>query len=239
MVELQTAMWFTNLAVPSYVGQVAVNARFFQKHGVPPAAAVSSGVLTSAASFITQVVLVLICLPLARNAISLSDMNTSSGGGRNYSWVLWLVIGAAVVSAVVFFVPKLRRLVSKPIHEAWANFAGIAHMPRKIAMLFGGNLGSQLLFACCLGSALLAFGYRESLPVLIVVNNFASVLAGVAPVPGGMGVAEAGLVAGLTAAGVPSNIAVPAVVIHRIATFWITPIPGYIFFRKLTKSGQL
>ena len=73
--------------------------------------------------------------------------------------------------------------------------------------LFGGNVLSQLLFALTLQCALLAYG--ESLPImeLVVINTFASLIGGVAPVPGGMGVIEAGLIAGFTAAGVPETSA--------------------------------
>ena len=41
--------------------------------------------------------------------------------------------------------------------------------------------------------------------MLIVINSSASTVANLAPVPGGMGVAEAGLVAGLTAAGIDNS----------------------------------
>lgn len=74
--------------------------------------------------------------------------------------------------------------------------------------LVGGNLGSQLLYALCLGACLHAFGETLPLASLILVNSAASLLNGLSPVPGGLGVVEAGLVAGLTAAGIPADIAV-------------------------------
>jgi uncharacterized membrane protein YbhN (UPF0104 family) len=58
-------------------------------------------------------------------------------------------------------------------------------------------------------------------------------------VPGNLGAAEAALVAGLTAAGVPTAIAVPATLTHRLATAWVTPIPGWFALRSLEHHDQI
>ena len=72
-------------------------------------------------------------------------------------------------------------------------------------MIFGGNLCTQLAFALVLGAALRAYGVSLPLADLVVINSLASLLGGVAPVPGGMGVTEAGLIAGMTAARRPAT----------------------------------
>jgi uncharacterized protein (TIRG00374 family) len=91
-----------------------------------------------------------------------------------------------------------------------------------------------VLYALCLGCCLRAYGDHLSLATLIVVNSSASTVANLAPVPGGMGVAEAGLVAGLTAAGVDSSTAVAAVLTHRLITFWLPPAFGWLAIRDLS-----
>ena len=75
-----------------------------------------------------------------------------------------------------------------------------------------------------------------SLATLIVVNWAATTLGGISPVPGGLGVAEAGLVAGLTAAGVPSDLAVAAALTHRLLTFWLPPVAGWLAMRRLQRA---
>lgn len=50
-----------------------------------------------------------------------------------------------------------------------------------------------------------AFGADASLAQLLVVYNLSSLLAGILPVPGGIGVMEAALSTGLIAAGVPTT----------------------------------
>ena len=50
---------------------------------------------------------------------------------------------------------------------------------------------------------------------------------------------RAALAAGLTAAGLDGGIAVSAVLLFRLLTFWIPTIPGYAAFNWLTKKGYL
>ena len=99
-------------------------------------------------------------------------------------------------------------IVALQMKAAKDNLRGVLSTPRKATMLFGGNLASQVIFALVLDASLHAYGYSLPLAELIIINSLASVLGGFAPVPGGMGVVEAGLIGGLTAAGIPQNVAV-------------------------------
>jgi hypothetical protein len=46
----------------------------------------------------------------------------------------------------------------------------------------------------------------------------------------GFGALEAAVIAGLVAAGMDHTIAVPAVVLYRLATFWLPILPGWAAF---------
>ena len=70
-------------------------------------------------------------------------------------------------------------------------------------------------------------GERASLATLFVVITAAGLIGGAVPVPGGAGVVEAGLIAGLTSAGVPQSQAVAAVFIQRLCTAYLPPIWGW------------
>jgi len=96
-----------------------------------------------------------------------------------------------------------------------------------------------VLYAIVLGMNLRAYGASLPLPALLLVNTGATFIASVVPVPGGMGVAEAGLVAGLTAFGIPSDTAVAAALTHRLITFYIPPTWGWVAFRWLTRHDYL
>ena len=84
-----------------------------------------------------------------------------------------------------------------------------------------------------------AFGGDLSIAVVAVVYLAGATIGQAAPTPGGLGAVEAALTAGLTAAGLDGGIALSAVLLYRVVTFWIPTIPGYWAFTWLTKRGAL
>jgi uncharacterized membrane protein YbhN (UPF0104 family) len=235
----QYANNFTGL-VGGTVATTALVIRFFQKQGQKVAVAASSGVLNSLAGFIVQIVLVVVGLAVTGNDFAPSD----SGGGKDIAgFVIILIVVGGIALAVALVVPKLRRrfkgVVAPQLTAARDNLKGILTTPRKAVMLFGGNLGSQVIFAMVLGASLMAYG--DSLPLLqlIVINSLASFLGGMAPVPGGLGVVEAGLIGGLTAAGIPETQAVAATFTHRLFTAYLPPIWGYAALQWLRRADYV
>jgi uncharacterized membrane protein YbhN (UPF0104 family) len=87
--------------------------------------------------------------------------------------------------------------------------------------VLGGSTLAQLLVIPALGASLHAVGQHVSIATLITVNTLAAIVGGAVPVPGGLGVVEAGLIAGLTSAGVPQDQAVAAVLIQRLFTAYL------------------
>ena len=59
---LQLATGFMNLALPSSVARMAVDIRFFQRQGVPPATAVTASLIDSFIGNVIQVVLLCMLL---------------------------------------------------------------------------------------------------------------------------------------------------------------------------------
>jgi uncharacterized protein (TIRG00374 family) len=53
-------------------------------------------------------------------------------------------------------------------------------------------------------------------------------LGGVAPVPGGVGVVEAGMIAGFIAAGIPQDAATVTVFVQRLFTAYLPPLWGWM-----------
>ena len=66
-----------------------------------------------------------------------------------------------------------------------------------------------------------------------------SLFAGLMPVPGGMGVTEAGFTVGLQAIGVPSAIAVSTAITYRLVTFYLPPIWGAAAMRWLRRQDYV
>jgi uncharacterized protein (TIRG00374 family) len=88
-------------------------------------------------------------------------------------------------------------------------------------------------------AALWALGAHPAILPAAVVYLAGNTVGSLAPTPGGLGAVETVLVAGLSAIGIPAHEAIPAVLIFRIATFWL-PIPmGWISFIVLQRQGVL
>ena len=111
--------------------------------------------------------------------------------------------------------------------------------PKKVLLLLGGNLIAQVVLAIILGVCLHAFGYSASLAELILINTFVSLFAGFMPVPGGVGVAEAGYTAGLIAIGIPEGAATATALAFRLVTFYLPPLWGVLAMRWMKKESYL
>jgi glycosyltransferase 2 family protein len=221
-------------AFTAFVGGTAavfgVRVRFFQRQGLYPTTAVSSGALAGTASWVVKGGLFLVCLPFA-----LGDFHKpeTSGGNQGLVWIILLVIIAVgVLAAVVALVPRVRRLLADKARPhlvtMWHDIKEITTEPRKAFAILAGCLGSQVFIALSLGASLHSVGEHASFATIIVVLTVAGMIGGAVPVPNGLGVVEAGMIAGLTAAGIPQSQAVAAVFIQRICTAYIPPIYGWV-----------
>jgi glycosyltransferase 2 family protein len=137
----------------------------------------------------------------------------------------------------VLAVPRFRAKVVPPVRQALAGLWDVARNREKRLELFGGNIGSELLYAISLGATCLAYGVHLNIGELVFVNTAASVLSSVIPVPGGIGAAEASLSAGLIALGVDPSTAFAIAITQRLCTFYLPPIWGYFSLRWLTHKG--
>ena len=109
----------------------------------------------------------------------------------------------------------------------------------KLLQLFGGNLVNQFLFAAALGLCLEAFGGSLNLATLVTIYVAAALFGGLMPVPGGVGVMEAALTAGLVAAGVDTTTGAATAILFRLVTFYLPPLWGWLSLRWLRQHDYL
>ena len=221
----------------------ATRVRFYQQQGYDASVALSSGAIMSVVSWISTGVLLVISLPFAWGSIHFDVGSTLSGDSK----LVWLILAAVVLIAlaagVVLAVPRLRRLAAEKarprVRDIMSNFKEVARSPSKLLLLAGGAVGRDLLIAMALSVSLRAFGDHLRLPILIVVITLAGMIGGASPSPGGMGVVEAGLILGLTAAGVAEADATAAVFVQRLFTSYLPPIWGWIALVWMRKRQYL
>jgi uncharacterized protein (TIRG00374 family) len=148
------------------------------------------------------------------------------------------VILAVVGIAVAVFVPRVRR-TDRSASVGGREAIRVLRTPTKVFELFAGNLVAQVILAVVLGICLRAFGHHASLAELILVNTLASLLAGVLPIPGGIGVMEAAISGGLVAVGIPESAAVATAIAFRLVTFYLPPIWGVVAMRILRRRAYI
>jgi uncharacterized protein (TIRG00374 family) len=250
---LEYAIQFIALAVPSSAARVALEVRFFQRNGVDAGGAISIGLIDSVCGFAVQMLLILVItlsglasLDLSSSGSASSSSSDSSSGPRLILVVVVLVflglIGALAIpryrKAIKEAIPRYRAMVRAQISSGAAALR-VLRSPTKVAMIFLGNLFAQLMLAMILGLCLRAFGHQAGFAGLILVNTFVSLFAGFMPVPGGMGVAEAGLTAGLVALDIPNAVAVSTAIAFRLVTFYLPPIWGSFAMRWLKRRSYV
>ncbi len=221
----------------------ATRVRFFQRQGYDATVALSSGAIMTTSSWIAITVLFLVSLPFAWGSIHI-EVTPESGGDSKLVWIiLAVVVLVALVVGLVLAVPRFRRLAAEKarpkVRDIWGNLKQVASSPRKLVLLVGGSFAGELLVAMALSVSLRAFDDHLRLPTLIVVITLAGIIGGVSPSPGGMGVVEAGMILGLTAAGVSEADATAAVFIQRLFTSYLPPIWGWITLVWMRKREYL
>jgi len=237
---LQLAQSYVGLAVPTSAARIAMNVRFFQKQGFSSGAALAMGGIDSFAGFLVEAMLLLGLLLFTPQSLHF-DLDAPSL--PDWGTILkWLVVLALVLGIISILLPDRRRQLIEWAHSLVADGRDTLRnlrSPRRLLLLFGGNLGSILLFATALGLFTRALGTAVSFSDLVVIIISVSLLAGLLPIPGGIGVVESGLTFGLVAAGMPEGPAFAAVLLYRIATFYLPPLWGYFAFRSLERDQYL
>ena len=177
----------------------------------------------------------LVMLPLVDLDLDANDITLHAPDRR---LVTALALAVLVSLVLVWRIPSVRAKVVPSLRQGITALSVLRDRSKRL-QLFGGNLAGELTFALTLGATCSAFGVGLSLPQLVLVNVGASVLAGLIPVPGGVGAAEATLTAALVAFGVDQSTAFAIAITHRVYTSYLSPVWGYPALRWLRRHAYL
>lgn len=236
-VVAQVAGSFVKLVAPAAVGGVALNTRFLQRAGVRPGLAVASVGASQLFGLASHIVL-LLSFGYLTGTEKTPEMTPSRA-------VIAGLLTVAVLVLVVTAVPFLRKFV---VTRVRALFAGVVprmldvlQRPKKLLTGIGGMLLLTGCFVMCLDASIRAFGGGEAISYasIAVVFLAGNALGSAAPTPGGMGAVETTLTLGLIAAGLEKEVAISAVLLFRLMTFWLPVLPGWISFNFLTRKEAI
>ena len=122
---------------------------------------------------------------------------------------------AGQLTIVDFSFSELDTTPLPSVRSSLASLGRVARSPVRLTLLFGG------------------------LAQVGAVYLVASLIAAASPTPGGLGAIEAATIAGLTGIGISSGPAVSAVLVYRLATYWLPVLPGWYSWRLLQRMDYL
>jgi uncharacterized membrane protein YbhN (UPF0104 family) len=146
------------------------------------------------------------------------------------------VLAAALVVVAVLGLPRLagRRTAGR---ARWLEDIGTGIPAAQRALVrpswrLGGALGYLLFDIAVLWVTLAAVGPTPPVAALLVAY-LVGYLANTVPIPGGIGVLDAGLVGALTLYGLPVTHAAAAVLVYHAIAFWIPAVGGAVAYAGL------
>ncbi|GAA4601021.1 lysylphosphatidylglycerol synthase domain-containing protein [Actinoallomurus liliacearum] len=245
---VQFAASFVNHLLPAGSGAMAVNVRFMQRYGVSRGAAVGAVGLNSLATGVTHLALLAGALVLAPSVLDRARPPGRPPSGRAMTGPLAHgglgvlvpagVLGVLILSALAFRRPRrwgaLRAreaasAVARMVREMGQLTAVLRH-PGRAAALWLGSASLPLFHALVLFAILRSLGVSLTIGTVLVLYVGVSALTAVLPSPGAIGGLDVALIAGLTATGASSAVAVGAVLGYRLITVWLPLLPAACTF---------
>ena len=154
--------------------------------------------------------------------------------------VLIVIVLLFVVGALIWFIPKLRNLVVPQLTSAATTIWRALRSPKRVAELMIGNTVNALMYAAVMLCCLEAFGGSLNYWTLLAINIIVGTIASLVPIPGGgTAVGAVGMSGALTAVGIPTEIAVAAVLANQLVASFIPAVPGWFATKDLMNRDYL
>lgn len=233
----QVASSFATVITPAQVGGYALKGRFLQRRGIDPAIAVAAIGINTIGAFLVHLTF-MAAFAFWAGGTDLNGVSLPSGA------TIGLVLGLlALVIGVVAALPIGRRFATTTllpaVKRSGQGIADVARRPIRLAQLLGGSAILTLSNITALAASVVAFNGHLPISAVALVYLVGAIVQSVAPTPGGLGAAEAAYIGGLTAIGLSSERAVAAVLLFRLATFWLPVLPGWLAMTWLQRNDAL
>ncbi len=236
MLLIEIASSFASKLAPAGAGGLAVNTRFLTKNGHNLLQAGSIAGINNIMGFVGHMSLLIVAVMFS--STSFKDVLSVD---VNVPQVVWYVAAGGLFAAIciVYLVPAIRKKIIKIAHEMVKTFAEYREHPSR---LFGSYISSVFITLSYVGAlyvSSLALGADLSPLQILLVFTVGITTASVTPTPGGIGGAEAGLTAALTATGLPAADALSITLLYRLLTYWLPILPGFIAFQYAAKKEYI
>jgi uncharacterized protein (TIRG00374 family) len=235
-VELAGA--FCNRVTPAGLGRSLIRIRYLRCAGLSRPEVIAVTVVMAAAGGVAHGVGILIAATVTSHRLPLPAVASPA----LITAVTLSVLVGCVVTCLLVRSPRTAPCRTKArayLRELLTHSVRLAHDRAAMAGVILGTAGSTTLFVLAFVAALHAAGITMSVSTAALVYLAGTVIANAAPVPGGLGAVEVALSAGLITAGAPPAPALGAVLIFRLASFWLPSIAGGFALLSLRRNGHL
>lgn len=232
----QYAAAASKVVAPAASGVLGLNARLLTQNGATLASSVATVGATQVAQMGITVVLICIGLPLAGVVPTFTMPH-----GAHY-WTVGAIV-LALVGGVLFYRQYRRtkkvRAFFRQLGSALRLVSRMCRQPARLLLSVGGSVLLTGVLAVCMWSTAEAVGGSPEFVTAAVVMMVGAMLGAFVPTPGGVGGVEGAMIALYFSAGENYEIAVQAVLLFRILSFWIPAGLGLLAGVYLRRRGHL
>ena len=233
--QAQLAASFATLVTPPTLGSVAVNIRFLNRSGISTASSATAVGVSQVVVFFVHVFL------LITSGVVAGAQTDLSFRPPRITLVIFVVLFAVVIIALS--INKVRIWVLLRIRPIFTQIGPtisiIVQQPKRLLVSLLSSSLLNIFYIISFYASLKAFNAEGSIFTIAFVYLAGATIGQAAPTPGGIGAVEATLIAGLTATGVPSALALSGVLLYRIVTFYLPVLPGWFAFADLQRKNLI
>lgn len=230
---MQLASSFMSKILPGGLGGGGLNTKYLTRSGMD--------ISESAAVLATQNVigLVLFILPLALflllNGKGLTDLVHINIQAK---YIIGGLVALAALVGVLALFKKLRLVVVNGLTSFIQGLRSISTPSRELGIACLASFAVTISYIVCLYAAFKAFGLPLGISAAILVYASAVIAKSAIPTPGGLGPLEAAMIAAMIGLGINKDQAFSAVLLYRLATFWL-PIPFSLIAYKYINAKRI
>lgn len=225
---IQLANSFVSKLAPAGTGGLALNARFLTKNGHTIAQAASVAVTNNIVGIGAHLSLLFLVFAHDNNSIRVLPLD---GLSILPSAMVLTGIGAVILLAAAYFSKGLQKKALRFMQQLREQLSAHKQRPKNIIVSYISLVCLTLLFVGTLYACSYSLGVIISPLQALAVLTVGVAVGAATPTPGGIGGAEAGLVAGLAAFGIEASAAISVTLLYRLVTYWLPIVPGFIAFQ--------
>ena len=225
---------FANRLLPAGVGAVGVNYLYFKKQRYATSTAVAVVTVNNVLGFVGHLILLLAIAVFDRRAWNSFTIPLNV---NNVAVVIGSSAFVAVVLVLIFrhFQARLKGILINTLRQ----IAGFGQQPARLLLALLFSITITTLHALSLWASATALHVDVSIAQAIIVLAIGVGVGAIIPSPGGLGGAEAGLLAGLIACHIPAGSAIAVAILYRLVSYWLGFLVGTVAFFASEKRSYI